>query len=297
VSDSSAIPSELQQQQQEDEDCRQLISLKLAYQTRPPADMVTHCTPAVKTYLTMWENIELKQGILYRKKPSDNDDESKSVWQYLLPYKQRAGFLRQVHAGFGGGHFGIRRTMDAVKQRAYWVGWGADTRQFCQSCAECASYHRGSAPRQGPLQQMTTGCPWERLGVDVTGPHPKSSRGHVYILTVIDYFSKWADAYQMRNQEATTVAKILVERLFAYFGTPIQILMDRGGNFQSHLFKELLSRLNIDQARTTPFRASTNGLCERLHRSLNAILAKVVNRSQRDWIPYAMAAYAVPPTK
>ena len=59
---------------------------------------------------------------------------------------------------------------------------------------------------------MTTGGPWERLGIDITGSHPKSSRGHVYILTVMDYFRKWADAYPMRNQEASTVAKILVEK-------------------------------------------------------------------------------------
>ena len=74
---------------------------------------------------------------------------------------------------------------------------------------------------------MTTGAPWERVGIDITGPHPKSTRGNIYMLTVMDYFSKWADAFPIRNQEASTIAKVLVDRVFAHFGAPIQILTDR----------------------------------------------------------------------
>jgi len=127
---------------------------------------------------------------------------------------------------------------------------------------------------------MTTGAPWERLGVDITGLHPKSSRGHVYILTVMDYSTKWADAFPIRNQEASTIAKVLVERVFAYFNTPLQILTDQGSNFQSELFVKLLKRLEVDQVRTSPYKPSTNGLIERFHRTLNSILGKLVSRSQ-----------------
>ena len=46
------------------------------------ADVVVHCTPAVKTYLTTWDAIEVKDGILYRRKPIDEANVTKSVWQY-----------------------------------------------------------------------------------------------------------------------------------------------------------------------------------------------------------------------
>jgi len=78
----------------------------------------------------------------------------------------------------------------------------------------------------------------------------------------MDYFTKWADAFPIRNQEASTIAKVLVERVFAYFGTPLQILTDQGSNFQSELFVELLKRLKVDQVRTSPYKPSTNGLIE-----------------------------------
>ena len=100
---------------------------------------------------------------------------------------------------------------------------------------------------------MTVGMPWKRVGVDITGPHPKSKNGFVCILTLTDYFTKWSDAFPIRNQEASTVAKVLVDRVFSYMGMPIKILTNRGSNFESQLFNELLQRLGIDHVRTTAY--------------------------------------------
>jgi len=251
--------TELGRAQREHDDLKRLFEFKASLGEAPPADSVIHCSPTVKAYLMLWPFIEIHDGIMNRRKPGVEADASDSTLQILLPFGLRNHFLKQIHAGFGGGHLGIRRTVDAVRKRAYWIGWGADTRRYCQHCNECARYHRGAAPKQGPLQNMKTGGLWERLGIDVTGPHPRSSKGYVYILTVIDYFSKWADAFPMRNQEASTIARLLVDRVIAYYGAPVQILTDQGANFQSRLFTELLKCLQIDYMRTSPYKPSTNG--------------------------------------
>lgn len=59
---------------------------------------------------------------------------------------------------------------------------------------------------------MVVGEPTELIGVVLNGPHPPSSRGNRYLITVIDYFSGWAEAYRVRNQEATTIARVLVNQ-------------------------------------------------------------------------------------
>ena len=141
---------------------------------------------------------------------------------------------------------------------------------------------------------MLASGPFETLGIDVTGPHPKSAKGNVYILTIIDHFSKFAFAYPMRNQEASTVAKILVEKVICLMGTPARILTDQGPNFESNLFKELCAALGVAKVRTSPYEASTNGLIERFHLTLNAMLAKTVKENQRNWddrLQFVMAAY------
>ena len=52
--------------------------------------------------------------------------------------------------------------------------------------------------------------------------------------------------------------------------------------------------MGTDKIRTSPYKASTNGVVERLHRTLNAMLGRVVSESQKDWderVPVVMAAY------
>ena len=246
----------------------------------------------VKIYWTLWSQLEMRDNVLVYCYSSDKWP--KEELRILLPACYRQEFLRQAQTGFIGGHLGERRTLNQVRQRAFWVDWAQETRLFCKLCKEYSRYRRSKALKQGHLVHMTTVEPWERLGVDVTGPHPKSSKGNIYILTLTDYFSKWSDGFPMRNQEASTIAKILVDRVFSYFGTPLQIVTDRGRNFESHLFEELCRQLGIDNVRTTAYKPSTNGLIERFHRTLNSMIAKVVQDNQRDWdthLPSVLAAY------
>jgi len=98
----------------------------------------------------------------------------------------------------------------------------------------------------------------------------------------------------MRNQEAATVAKILVDKVICVHGCPIQILTDQGPNFESTLFQELCKLMAVDKIRTTPYKPSTNGNIERFHATMHSMLAKLVSEQQRDWdqcLPAVAFAY------
>jgi len=60
---------------------------------------------------------------------------------------------------------------------------------------------------------MCVGAPWERLAIDITGPHPVSGKGNRFIITVIDHFNKYAFTFPVRNHEGRAEAKYLVESL------------------------------------------------------------------------------------
>jgi len=86
--------------------------------------------------------------------------------------------------------------------------------------------------------------------------------------------------------------------VFSRFGAPRQLLTDRGREFESELFLELMKWMEIDKLRTTAYQPSTNGAVERFHRTLNSMLGKVVSESQRDWddkLPAVLAAYRASP--
>ena len=167
-------------------------------------------------------------------------------------------------------------------------------KSFLQACANCAQYFRGKPPRQGGLQPFSVGGPWELVSIDVTGPHTKTKRGNVYILTCQDYFSKWVECFAIPNQEAELVASILVEQVFCRYGFPAKLLSDKGSNFESRLFQEMCRVMGVTKLRTSSYRPSCNGLIERFHRCLHAMLTKVMSENQKDWdehLNFVISAY------
>jgi len=214
--------------------------------------------------------------------------------QKIVPPSLRTEIAAQLHKGLNGGHLGTRRAKSQLQRRFFWPGWANHIRLAKRHCVQCARHHRPSAKHQGPLQPFSPGEPWERLGIDITGPHPTSAKGNRYILTAIDHFSKWVELYPMKNQEATTVARILFDNIICVHGCPLQILTDRGTNFESELFQQLCHLMKIDKVRTTAYQPSTNGQIERFHSTMHHMIAKWVIENQRNWdetLPAVAFAY------
>jgi len=169
-------------------------------QTHPPANEEMQAeSAAAKELLSQWYQLEVRDGIVYSRWALKNG--KAEALQLLIPGAHRQDFLRKVHSGMTGGHLGVKRTIDQVQRRAFWPGWRGDVKRFCRQCQSCNGYFRGRLPRSGPLQPMLAGAPFEKLHFDVTGPHPRSRRGSVYIVTCIDPFSKWAEAFPVPNKE------------------------------------------------------------------------------------------------
>ena len=112
------------------------------------------------------------------------------------------------------------------------------------------------------MQTIKAGYPMEIVATDIMGPFPTSSRGNKYNLVVSDYFTRWVEAYGIPNQEATTVAKALVDNMFCRFSIPRQLHSDQGAEFESRWIKELSKMLQINKFRTTPYHPQSDGLVE-----------------------------------
>lgn len=133
--------------------------------------------------------------------------------------------MASCHQGMIGGHRVFRWTLDQVCRRGLWLGWRLDVQRFCRQCPNCTSYHQGQLPHFGPLQPMFTGSLiWERCHVDNTGLHPQTPQGSKYILTCVDAFSKWAEAFVLQYREARLVTWVLVEQVFWWLWPPVALL-------------------------------------------------------------------------
>ena len=88
------------------------------------------------------------------------------------------------------------------------------------------------------MHQYNVGAPAERIALDVLGPLLTTESGNEYVLLVADYFTKWPEAYSMPNQEAVTVAEVLVKEYVCRFGVPLEIHSDQSRNFERNVFQE-----------------------------------------------------------
>ena len=276
-----------------DKDLGWVIRSKLASNDPPSHDAIRDQSGTIKQLVAQWPQLEVTDGLLTRRW-LDAEEVTVRWHQVISPPSRRATIIRLAHEGMTGGHLGLKRTTKQVQRRAYWPGWADDVHLHLQRCTPCARYHRGKLPHQRPMQNMVVGEVGEVLALDLTGPHPVTAGGHRYILTFIDHFSRFAEAFPVRNQEASTIAKVLVDQWISRFGCPLQILTDQGTCFEAELFQDLCRLLGIDKVRTTPYHPSSNGLLERFHRTLNSMIAKVVAQNHKNWnekLPMILAAY------
>ncbi|CAG2203682.1 unnamed protein product [Mytilus edulis] len=146
-----------------------------------------------------------------------------------------------------------------VRERYTWYNQRKDVEQWCKCCNICASRKPPSKKPKAPPQQYNVGAPFERIGIDILGPLPKSTRGNKFLLVIGDYFTKWMEAIPIQDMEATTVANKLIERIVTIFGVPMEIHSDRGSNFESNVFAEMCKILGINKTRSTPLRPQVMG--------------------------------------
>ena len=203
--------------------------------------------------------------------------------QLVVPQSLRKGILTEVHEGTTSGHLGEERTRGRLKERFYWPGHWNDVRNWCKTCAVCASRKTPAPKTRAPLQTVKVGSPLQLVAVDILGPLPESEGGNLYVLVVADYFTKWVEVFPIPNQEARTVATKLVDEVFCRFSMPEQLHSDQGKQFESKVIEEICKLLHIRKSRTTPYHPQSDGLVERFNRTLLSMLACRVEKHPFQW--------------
>lgn len=100
--------------------------------------------------------------------------------------------------------------------------------------------------------------------------------GRIYQQTFIDTYSRVAICKLYTDKTAITSADILNDKVIPFFNNHevplLRILTDRGteycGKVENHAFELYLAIENIDHTKTKARSPQTNGICERLHRTL-----------------------------
>ena len=147
---------------------------------------------------------------------------------------------------------GIRKTSYRITSSFHWPGIISDITRFCRSCDVCQRTVPKGKVSKVPLGTMPfIDEPFKRIAVDLIGPvAPVSENGNRYILTVVDFATRYPEVVALPKFETERVAEALLD-IFSRVGFPKEILSDRGGQFTSDMMAEVCRLVSIKQLFTT----------------------------------------------
>ena len=125
--------------------------------------------------------------------------------------------------------------------------------------------------------------------------HPKTRAGNRYVVVFVDYLTKWPEAFATTNHRAETIVELLVE-IVCQHGVPEMLLSDRGSDFLSDLIPAVCSLLNIKKINTSAYHSQTDGVVQRINRTLISMVTKHVEFNGHEcdkYLPFLLFAYRV----
>ena len=274
--------------QMEDPTCVTILEW-IRSDTFPPWTEVKSLCPELRFLWHHKNNLSADaNGVLWRKRSS-----AVSQLQLLVPKPGRERLFLAYHASLIGGHLGRNRTLARLSQRFYWSGMADDVGDWLRNCTTCMK-RKSPAGRHHPLGNIPTGHRWDRIAMDILDVCDPTPEGFRYILVIADYFSKWTEAFPIKDKCADTVADVLVDKIILRFWMPLVIHSDQGREFENGLMKSLCSLLGCVKTRTAPYHPQSDGMVERFNRTCLMMLSMFVNDRRDNWhelLPFVMHAY------
>ena len=180
------------------------------------------------------DELSFAQGLLWRGR------------RIYVPEKLRKKALPLAHEA----HQGIVRCKQRLRQRLFWPGMDSDVEDFCRNCETCVRLQPLRRDTPNTATPLPDHC-WEKCARDLVGPFP----GEIYIMTVVDYRSKWPEAIVLKRITSKSIITVLTD-IFARFGNPKVLITDNGRQFIAEEFQDFMKANGIQHRRITLFSTS-----------------------------------------
>ncbi|GJR03795.1 putative nucleotidyltransferase, ribonuclease H [Tanacetum coccineum] len=190
--------------------------------------------------------------------------------------------LDKCHHGPTCGHYGPNITAKKVLDLGfYWPTIIKEAHTLVCLCETCQKTGNISKRDEMPLNNIQVCKNFDIWGIDFMGPFPKSYKFE-YILVVVDYVSKWAEAQTLPTNDARVVITFL-KRLFCRFGMLKALISDRGTHFCNKIMEKTMKRYGVNHRFSTSYHPQTSGQVENTNRALKRILEKTVKDNPAIW--------------
>ena len=122
-----------------------------------------------------------------------------SCSKIIPPRQLRQEILIKYYENIGGGHLGFEKTFIKLKEQFYWPCMKEKAKLACANCVLCGARKITTHALKGTLTSMASKFPFERIAMDIVEPLPKTQRNNRYMLVVIDYYTRWPEAFALEH--------------------------------------------------------------------------------------------------
>jgi hypothetical protein len=174
--------------------------------------------------------------------------------------------LHEVHEGTCGTHQSAHKMKWLIRRLGYyWPTMLEDCFKYYKGCQACQRFEKIQMVPASVMNPIVKPWPFRGWGMDMIGKiNLASSKGHQFILAIIDYFTKWVEAIPMKSVASKDVINFVKEHVIHRFGIPRTITTDGGSVIISEEFKRLKplrffsSWMRCSVARTLALRSSNS---------------------------------------
>ena len=218
------------------------------------AELGDEVDPEAKLLLRQRQKLHVGiDGILriwnYAGRTTKSSPLGKKAWQQVvIPKSLRRMFLELVHDALVSGDFGRDRTLERVRQAAYWPSVVNNVNYYCTGCPKCQLRKRPKHTPWAPMQatEIPT-APLAKISCDFVGPYPETPDGYKYVLQIQDILSRYVKFVPTKDETAQTAAKALIQHWIGVFDIPKILQSDNGSHFASTVLKTVCEQLGIQQ--------------------------------------------------
>ena len=197
--------------------------------------------------------------------------------------------LREVHEGVCGNHIGAQALSGKVlRQGYYWPTILRDATDLVRRCKICQEHAKISCLPSEPLTSITSPWPFQQWGLDILGPLPLEKGQCKFIIVVVDYFTKWAEAEPLATITEQKIRNFVWRAIICRIGIPRALVSDNGKQFDNAKFRDFRAELEIKNSYSSPAHQQSNGQAKVTIRTLKAALKTKLEDLKGKWVEYLL---------
>lgn len=203
-------------------------------------------------------------------------------------YLRQQDIIKKYHEGKTN-HRGITECYLALSSKYYWPKMKEHISKYINECTICgqAKYDRHPIKQRFNIVPPPS-KPFEIVHLDLFTAQTEK------FVTIVDAFSKYAQAYHLRDSTALSVVQALLV-FCTHHGVPLTIVTDGGPEFSNQIFLEFCRVHKVMHHKIFAHSPNDNGIVERFHSTIleHLRILKLEKRNEPvvNLMPYAILAY------